>query len=273
MPDTPQTLSLSSLTEKTLRKDPMKLRQYLGATALLFSWLFSTANAAEVSVAVAANFTAPMTRIAAAFEQDTGHKVSLAFGSTGKLAAQIKNGAPFQILLAADQETPALLEQEKLTLAGSRFTYATGKLVLWSKQEALVDKQGDILRKGTFEKIAIADPKLAPYGAAAMEVMEKMGVRQTLQAKLVQGENISTAYQWVNTGNAQLGFVALSQIMVNGQIANGSAWVIPASLHAPLHQDAVALRNSLDNPAATALLVYLKGEKARAIGRSYGYEY
>jgi len=232
----------------------------------------AASQAAEVSVAVASNFTAPMQRIAAAFAQDTGHKAVLSFGSTGKFYAQIKNGAPFQVLLAADQETPARLEQEHLALAGSRFTYATGRLVLWSKDARLVDDKGEVLRKGSFERIALADPKLAPYGAAAVEVLDKLGLRATLQAKLVQGENIGMAYQFVSTGNAPLGFVALSQVMVNGAIQEGSAWVIPTALHAPLLQDALALASAKDNPAATALLAYLKGDKARAIIQSYGYE-
>jgi len=233
----------------------------------------SGANAGEVFVAVAANFTAPMTKIAAAFQQETGHKATLSFGSTGKFYAQIHNGAPFQVLLAADQDTPAKLEREGLTIPGSRFTYAIGRLALWSKQDGLVDAKGEVLRAHNFEKIAVADPKLAPYGAAAMEVLDKLGVRQVLQAKIVQGENISMAYQWVSTGNAQLGFVALSQIMTDGSIAYGSSWVVPTTLHAPIRQDAVALKNSKDNIAVTTLLAYLQGDKAKSIIKSFGYEF
>jgi len=229
--------------------------------------------AGEVNVAVAANFTAPMTKIAAAFEQDTGHKAVLSFGATGKFYAQIKNGAPFQVLLAADQETPAKLEQEGQSVVGSRFTYAIGKLVLWSKQSGLVDEKGEVLRIGNFEKIAIADPKLAPYGAAAVEVIEKLGLTSSLKSKIVQGENISMAYQYVSTGNAALGFIALSQIQSDGMIQTGSAWIVPPTLHAPIKQDAVALANSKDNPAATALLAYLRGDKAKAIIKSFGYEF
>jgi molybdate transport system substrate-binding protein len=247
------------------------MHKLLSLTLLCLATTLSVARADEVSVAVAANFSAPMARIAAAFLQDTGHKAVLSFGSTGKFYAQIKNGAPFQILLAADQETPARLEQEGQALAGSRFTYATGRLVLWSRQSGLVDDQGEVLRKGAFEKIAIADPKLAPYGAAAVAVMDKLGVRQALLAKTLQGENIGTAYQWVSTGNAALGFVALSQVMLEGQMVQGSAWIIPASLHAPLRQDAVALPASRDKPAAAALLAYLKGDKAKAIMGTFGY--
>lgn len=240
---------------------------------LALACLLTPLSAAELSVAVAANFSAPMAQIAAAFEQDTGHKLSLSTGSTGKFYAQIRSGAPFQVLLAADQETPALLEQEGLAQPGTRFTYATGRLVLWSRQPGLVDGKGEVLRKGGFDKLALADPRLAPYGKAAVDVMDKLGLLQQLQPRLVQGENIGTAYQWVSTGNAQLGFVALSQLMVQGQLAPGSAWLIPAALHAPLRQDAVALRSASGNPAAAALLAYLRGERARAIGKSFGYEY
>ena len=229
--------------------------------------------AAEVSVAVAANFTAPMTKIAAAFAQDTGHKAVLSFGATGKFYAQIENGAPYQILLAADQETPDKLEKEHQIISASRFTYAIGRLVLWSSQPGYVDDKGEVLRRGDFDKIAIANPQLAPYGQAAVEVMKKMGVWQTLKSKTVQGENIGMTYQWVATDTAPLGFVALSQVMSEGKIAKGSAWLVPTRLHSPIRQDAVALLASKDNPAATALLNFLKGDKARAIIQSFGYEF
>ena len=248
---------------------PMK--KFVCAATLFLTGTFSGAIASEVNVAVAANFSAPMARIAAAFEQDTGHKALLSFGSTGKFYAQIKNGAPYQVLLAADQETPAKLEQEGQTIAGSRFTYAVGKLALWSRQSGLVDDKGEVLRKGNFEKIAIADPRLAPYGAAALEVIEQLGLTTALKPKIVLGENISMAYQFVVTGNAALGFVALSQIQSDGKIQEGSAWIIPTSLHAPIKQDAVALANSNVNPAAAALLAYLKSDKAKAIIKGFGY--
>lgn len=232
----------------------------------------SAANAVEVNVAVAANFAAPMQAIATAFAQDTGHKAILSFGSSGKFYAQIKNGAPFHVFLSADQEVPARLERENRVLPGTRFTYATGRLVLWSKQAGLVDNNGDILRSNGFQKIAMADPKLAPYGAAAIEVLENLGLRQALAPKLVQGENIATAYQFVATGNAALGFVALSQVMANGSLTEGSGWVVPATLHKPLRQDAVALNNSKHNAAAAALLVYLRSDRAKSVMRSFGYE-
>ncbi len=223
-------------------------------------------------MAVAANFTAPMQKIAQLFEQDTGHKAVLAFGSTGNFYAQIKNGAPFQILLSADDTTPARIEKEGLGVANSRFTYATGKLVLWSKQPGLVDNKGDILRGGKFDRIALANPKLAPYGAAALEALTQLGVLQSLQPKFVQGENISQTYQFVATENAQLGFVALSQVFADGRLKEGSAWIVPSSMHQPIQQDALLLNSGKDNPAATALLGYLRSEKIKTLIRSFGYD-
>jgi molybdate transport system substrate-binding protein len=251
----------------------MTLRLMLAAASTLF---FVAAQAGEVTVAVAANFTAPMQKIAKAFEQDTGHKAQLAFGATGKFYAQIKNGAPFAVLLAADDETPARLEKEGLALADTRFTYATGRLALWSKQANVVDDKGEVLRSNSLNKIgihkiAIADPKLAPYGIAAMEVIHKFGVQASVTPKLVQGESIGQTYQFVSTENAQLGFVALSQISVDGRITQGSAWVVPQHLHTPLKQDAVLLNAGKDNAAAHALLKYLQGDTAKAIITSYGY--
>ena len=232
----------------------------------------AAADAAQVSVAVAANFTAPMQKIAQAFEQDTGHQAMLSFGSTGNFYVQIKNGAPFQILLAADDETPARIDKDGLAVANSRFTYATGKLALWSKQPGFVDDKGEVLRTAKFDRLAIANPKLAPYGAAAMETMTKLGVLTALAPKFVQGENITQTYQFVSTENAPLGFVALSQVYVDGHIRDGSAWIVPASLHQPIKQDAVQLLTGKDNPAAGALVIYLRGDKAKAIIRSYGYD-
>ena len=230
------------------------------------------ARADEVQVAVAANFTAPMQAIASAFERDTGHKAVLAFGATGKFYAQIRNGAPFEVFLAADDETPAKLEKEQMAVPGTRFTYAIGKLVLWSAQEGLVDPQGEVLKKGDFKHLAVANPKTAPYGAAALEALQRLGVLENLRPRFVQGENIAQTYQFVLTGNAELGFLALSQIYKDGRISAGSAWMVPANLYAPIRQDAVILGKGQNKPAARALLDYLKGEKARAIIKSYGYE-
>ncbi|MCB1768589.1 MAG: molybdate ABC transporter substrate-binding protein [Candidatus Competibacteraceae bacterium] len=241
----------------------------LAGLALAVSGLAT--QAAEVPVAVAANFTAPMQKIAAEFEKDTGHKALLSFGATGKLYAQIKNGAPFQVFLAADDKTPAKLEIEGDTVPGSRFTYAIGTLVLWSVKPDLVDDQGDVLKKGKFQHLAITNPKTAPYGVAAVATLTKLGLFDTLQSKLVTGENVSQTYQFIFTGNAELGFIALSQVIVDGQMTGGSAWIVPADLHEPIHQDAVILAKGQDQPAAQALVDYLKGEKAKAIIKSYGY--
>ena len=251
----------------------MTLRLMLAVASTLF---FVAAQAGEVTVAVAANFTAPMQKIAQAFEQDTGHKAQLAFGATGKFYAQIKNAAPFAVLLAADDETPARLEKEGLAVTGTRLTYATGRLALWSKQANMVDDKGEVLRSNSLNKIgiykiAIADPKLAPYGAAAMEVIQHLGVQASVTPKLVQGESIGQTYQFVSTENAQLGFVALSQISFDGRITQGSAWVVPQSMHTAIKQDAVLLNAGKDNAAAIALLKYLQADKTKTIIRQYGY--
>lgn len=239
---------------------------------LLLLLLPLLARADEVQVAVAANFTAPMQRLAAEFEKDTGHQARLAFGASGKFYAQIRHGAPFQVLLSADDETPARLEREGLAQPGSRFTYAIGKLALWSAKPGYVDDKGEVLKRGEFNKLALANPKLAPYGAAAMEVLGKLGVLGAAQPKFVLGENIAQTWQFVGTGNAELGFVALSQILKDGRLASGSAWIVPASLYTPIRQDAVILANGRGNAAAEALLKYLKGDKARALIKAYGYD-
>jgi molybdate transport system substrate-binding protein len=225
----------------------------------------------EVQVAVAANFTAPAKRIAVDFEKDTGRKALLSFGATGKFYAQIKNGAPFEVLLAADDSTPAKLEEEGAAVRGSRFTYAIGSLVLWSAKPGLVDDQGEVLKKGDFRHLAIANPKTAPYGVAATETLKALGLLEALQPKLVQGENIAQTHQFVVSGNAELGFVALSQVMEDGKLTSGSAWAIPETLHEPIRQDAVLLNAGTGRPAAEAWLDYLKGEKAWAVIRAFGY--
>lgn len=230
------------------------------------------AQAAEIRVAVASNFSAPMKVIAQAFERETGHTVSLAFGATGQFYAQIRNGAPYAVLLAADEAIPAKLESERLGVAGTRFTYATGRLVLWSKRENLVDNRGDILRSGAFDKIAIAHPKLAPYGAAAMEVVEKMGLTSALASKIVEGSNIGQTFQFVSSENASIGFVALSQVFEGGKIKEGSGWIVPSNMHKPIQQDAIVLNAGKDNAAAQALMQYLRSDKAKAVIRSFGYE-
>ena len=248
----------------------MKLNRLL---ALLLTAAFATAAQAEnVSVAVAANFTGPIQVIAPLFERDTGHKIVPAFGATGKFYAQITNGAPFEVLLSADDETPARLVKEGHGVSGSTFTYAIGKLVLWSPDPKLIDNKGEILKKGGFKHIAIANPKTAPYGAAAVQTMSKLGVLESVKPLFVQGENISQTHQFVTTGNAELGFVALSQVMKDGKIAEGSAWIIPATLHQPIRQDAVLLDKGKGKPAADALMKYLHSDQAAVVIKSFGYD-
>ena len=234
--------------------------------------LSTTLHAETVLVAVAANFTAPMNAIAADFERETGHKAQLSFGATGKFYAQIKSGAPFDVFLSADDETPRKLEQEGDAVPGTAFTYTTGRLVLWSAKPGFVDAQGQVLKTGTFNKLALAAPKLAPYGAAAMETLTRLGLQDTLSAKFVQGESIGQTFSFVSSGNAELGFVALSQVTEQGQIKSGSAWVVPSSLHSSLRQDAVVLKHGKGNSAAAALIAFLKIEKSRKVIQSFGYE-
>jgi len=231
----------------------------------------AAAQAETTLVAVAANFTKPMTEIAEAFEKASSHSAKLSFGSSGKFVAQFENGAPFEVFLSADDKSPLKLEQSGLTVAGSRFTYAIGKLVLWSNSPGYVDQQGQILQKGDFKHLALADPKLAPYGAAAVEVLQKQGLLEKLQPLFVQGENIAQTHQFISTGNAELGFVALSQVIDNGKIGSGSGWIVPENLHSPILQDAVLLKTGAENPAAQALLEFLKSPPALAIIEKYGY--
>lgn len=240
-------------------------------TALMAAWtvLVSPALAAEVRVAVAANFTQPAQEIATRFKARTGHEASLSFGASGQFYAQIANGAPFEVFLSADRERPEKAEAEGLSVAGSRFTYAVGRLVLYSRTPGLVDGRGAVLKTDRFNKIAIADPKTAPYGVAAVETMRKLGVYAALTPKLVQGTSIAQAYQFIDTGAAELGFVALSQVAT---AKGGSRWVVPAANHTPIDQQAVLLKTGANSAAAKAFMAYLKSAEAKAIIRRYGYE-
>lgn len=240
--------------------------------AFLFGLLTNLAAADEVHVAVAANFAAPMEKIAVEFARDTGNRALVSSGGTGKLYAQIKNGAPFEVFLSADEATPAKLEQEGLGVAGSRFPYAFGRLVLWSPKPGYVDSQGNIVKQGKFRHLAIANPKLAPYGRAAQEVLENQGMWQPLQSRLVFGENIAQTHQFVSSGNAELGFVALSQIRQDSAERQDSFWLVPQALHAPIRQDAILLVRGKGKTAAEQLLKYLKSDKAAAIIKRYGYD-
>ena len=244
----------------------------LFASVLVVMTCLGTAHAGEVQVAVAANFAGPMEKLAAQFQKDTGHKAVVASGATGKFYAQIRNGAPFEVLLSADDETPARLEAEGQAVAKSRFTYAVGRLVLWSAKANYVDATGAVLKTGDFTHLAIANPKTAPYGAAAVAVIDKLGLTARLQPRLVQGENIAQAFQFASTGNAELGFVAQAQVWRDGKFTAGSGWIVPATMHAPIRQDAALLTRGAKNPAAQALLDYLRTDKAKALIRAYGYE-
>lgn len=243
--------------------------------SFVWSFLFvayaTNLRAEEALVAVAANFSAPMQQIAVSFQKDTGHQLRMSYGATGGFYAQIKNGGPFDVFLSADQITPQKLEAEGLGVALTRFNYATGQLVVWSKQDGLVDDKGQVLRSKNIQRIAMANPKLAPYGVAAWETMSALGLLEELKPKVVQGDNIAQTYQFVSTQNAQVGFVALSQVFAHGQLTSGSAWIVPPNLYKPIRQDVILLKNGKDNLAAKAFLIYLKGEKAKAVMKSYGY--
>lgn len=249
----------------------MRITRFPIVLGLLLLCFTATARTNPVSVAVASNFTQPMRAIARAFHQQTGYQTRLAFGSSGNFYAQIRNGAPFQMFLSADEEKPRKLEQAGLTVAGSRFTYAVGGLVLWSSHPNLVKNNDDILRSGHFNRLSIANPRLAPYGQAAVQVLRHLHLYQALRDKFVMGENIAQTYQFVMTGNADLGFVARSQVTRQGRLVSGSGWVVPAGLHKPIRQDAVLLPAGKHNPAALALMRFLKSARARAIMRTFGY--
>jgi molybdate transport system substrate-binding protein len=241
------------------------LRRWL-TVMLLFA--AAPAFAGRTQVAVAANFTAPAKEIAAAFKKATGHDAVLAFGSTGAIYTQISHGAPFEVFLSADGERPALAEREGLAVPGTRFTYAIGRLVLYSATPGVVDAGGRILATKRYDKLAIADPATAPYGAAAVETMRSLGVYDAASPRIVTGSSIAQAYQFVSTGAASLGFVALSQVV---DVRGGSRWIVPARLHAPIDQQAVLLQTGAGKPAAIAFLKFLEGPAARAIIRRYGY--
>ena len=247
-------------------------RSVLPAVTGLAMALGVSAHAASIHIAVASNFTTPLKVIATEFERATGHTISTSSASTGKLYAQIKNAAPFDVFLAGDVATPARLQTDGLALPHSRFTYAVGRLVLWSVQAGLVDAKGEVLKSGKFARLALASPKAAPYGVAAIETLRKLHLMNPLAPKLVTGESIAQAYSFVASGNVALGFVALSQVMENGKLKSGSMWLVPAGLHAPLKQDAVLLLRARDNPAAIAFMEFLKSDASRATIRSFGYE-
>jgi molybdate transport system substrate-binding protein len=228
-----------------------------------------TALAAETQVAVAANFTEPANQIAAAFKAATGHTAVLSFGPSGQFYAQMARGAPYEVFLSADADRPKKAEQDGLGVTGTRFTYAVGRLMLYSKTPGLVDGAGAVLSSGRFNKLSIADPAAAPYGAAAIQTLQKLGVYNALKPKIVTGGSITQAYQFVETGAAELGFVAYSQVI---NVAGGSRWLVPAADHAPIDQQAILLYTGQNNAAAKAFLSFLKSPAAVAIIKKYGYE-
>ncbi len=239
--------------------------------APLLALAASFAHAGEVQVAVAANFAGPLARLGEDFSAATGHVLKVSAGATGKFYTQIISGAPFELLIAADDETPKRLVAEGRAVAGSTFTYAIGKLVLWSAQPGFVDDQGAVLASDKVKHVAIANPKVAPYGAAAMEVIKARDLGDAVTPKLVTAESIAQAYQFAATGNAELGFVALSQVAVPGKPVTGSYWTVPSNLYGEIRQDAVLLKAGANNPAAKALLDYMKSEAAKKLIREFGY--
>ena len=242
-------------------------------TVLIGATLAPLLQAGEAQVAVAANFVVPLRALAEDFSRQSGYTLRISAGATGKLYAQIVHGAPFEVFLSADSATPERLEKEGRVVAGSRRTYAIGRLVLWSAQAGVVDAAGAVLRQGDFRYLALANPKTAPYGAAAVEVLQARGLYERVQAKFVMGENIAQTQQFVASGNAEIGFVAQSQVWQGGKLAGGSAWLVPADLHAPIRQDAVLLKRGEHNDAARAFLDYLRSEPAQRLIAAYGYSF
>lgn len=244
----------------------MKLFVYWSVFAVLTLGVAPQLQAADLTVAVASNFTAPMRELAAAFKTDSGNKLVPSFGASGTLFAQIKNGAPFAVFMSADQTFTQKAIDEGLAVKGTEFTYAIGKLVLWSPISGMVDEKGEILKTGVFKHLAIGNPELAPYGRAAKETMDKLGLWDSLEPRIVQGENITQTFEFVSTGNAEIGFVALSQ--VEGE---GSKWVVPQEMYTPIKQDAVLLKKGKESAAAKSFIKFLKSEKARKIISGSGY--
>ncbi len=249
------------------------LRNHISVVLMLLCGLMSPpVQAGEVSVAVASDFAAPMERIAALFQKESGHSVKVSLGASGKLYGQIKAGAPFDVFLSADEEQPKLLLQEGLAVGGSRFVYATGRLVLWSAQSGLVDDKGSVLNKGNFNRLAIANPRFSPYGVAAKETLGKLTMWNAIQEKLDREDDVPQTYQLAATEQVDLAFISLSQVMRDGKVADGSWWLVPFALHRPIHQSAVLLSRAKDQAVAKAFLDFLKSKKAAAVMRGFGYE-
>lgn len=248
----------------------------LTARQLLFAvWLASLAPAAfadTVSVAVASNFANPLKQLQPLFEQQSDHRLRISSASTGTLYAQIRNGAPYDVFLSADRARPERLIAEGLAEESSAFVYARGRLILWSPDPDLVDGHGAVLRSGDFEHLALANPRTAPYGAAAMQVLRELGLAQSLAGRIVQGENIAQTWQFVATRNAELGFVALSQPIAANLETSGSRWLVPQSMYDPIEQMAVLLAAAHDEPAAREFMQFLQSSKAVRKIRQLGYD-
>jgi molybdate transport system substrate-binding protein len=245
----------------------MRLSALAAACMGLLASFVATARAEVTHVAVAANFAEPAREIAALFKQKTGNEAILIQGASGAFFSQITHGAPFEVFLSADEERPKLAVEQGFAVPESRFTYAIGKLVLWSKVIDVANGE-EALKAGSFRRLSIANPTSAPYGAAAVETMKALNVWDALQPKIVQGSSIAQAFQFVDTRNAELGFVALSQLY---GITEGTRWLVPASFHTPIKQDAVLLKNGANNTAAKAFLDFLKTPEAHAIIERFGY--
>lgn len=249
----------------------MKQKVLAWCVCLFLGVAVTPALAEQALVAVAANFVPPFREIALEFEKSTGHQLQVAGGSSGNFYSQIKNGAPFDVFFSADMERPKLLEDEGLGVKESRFTYAIGRLVLWSPNEGLI-KGEETLRSKQYKRLAMASPKTAPYGVAAMQAMQKLEIWDSVQTQIVMGESLGQTMGFIESGNAQLGFVALSQVLDPKIKGKGSRWDVPNNLHEPITQDVILLTKGKDNPAAKALLEFMGGPQAKTIIKRYGYE-
>jgi molybdate transport system substrate-binding protein len=250
----------------------ISLRSHVTAVLILCGLMSSPVWAGEVSVAVASNFAAPMERIVPLFEKESGHTVKVSLGASAKLYTQIRKGAAFDTFLSADEEIPKRLLQEGLAVGGSRFVYATGRLVLWSAQSGFVDDKGLVLNRGNFNLLAIANPVNSPYGVAAKETLTKLTMWNAMQRKLDKGDDVIQTFQFAATERTELAFIALSQVMHDGKVTAGSWWLVPPEMHNPIRQSAVLLSGAKDPAAAKAFLGFLKSEKATKVMRGFGYE-
>jgi molybdate transport system substrate-binding protein len=249
--------------------DSINIKKWLGSILLCVFGL--SAEAKSVHVAVAANFSNTMKSLVKEFEKTSEYQIALSSGSSGKFYAQIKQGAPYELFFSADQAKPDALEKDGLVTANSRFTYAIGHLVLWSVRPDFVNKIETKLKGGAFNKLAIANPKLAPYGAATLQVLSHLGLIDETQARWVRAENIAQTYQFVHSGNADLGFVALSQLLGKKNMIEGFYWLVPDNMHQPIKQDVVLLKRAAQNQGAKTFLDFIHTEKAQTIIAEYGY--